>query len=121
MKNIIILLVFGLFLISCSNTNKSETKEKINQIITLEKDSFIYHGEKDVTIERFSMDSPYEGYLVSFISNSNKLSESMIYHLDSVITDSSVVYFSEFIINSDTLKSTEGNMYVKKLIKGVDF
>lgn len=121
MKNILKLFVLGLFLISCSNTNKSETKEKINQIITLEKDSFIYHGEKDVIFESFLMDFLYKGELVTFKTYGNKLSERMINSMDSILTDSSWVYFSEFIINSDTVKSTEGNNYYLKLIKGVDF
>ena len=58
-----------------SNTNKSDNhllNEKINQIITLKSKILLYIMVKKitVTIERFSMDFLTEGYLVSFISNS---------------------------------------------------
>ena len=121
MKNILKLFVLGLFLISCSNTNKFETKDTINQIITLEKDSFIYHGEKDVTFERFTMGFVYGGNYIEKLTYGNKLSDEMIYSLDSLIKDSTTVFFYDFIINSDTLKTTEGNLFDLKLIKGVDF
>ena len=115
MKNITILLVFGLFLISCSNTNKSETKETINQIVTLENDSFFYNGEKDLRFERFSMSYQYQGDLITRFNFGNKLSNEMINVMDSLLPDSSSVYFDDFIINSDTLDFT------LKQTKGIHF